>query len=105
VTPRAAADVDVVPDFTIYARLVDTAGLAPRARVTIAGVTVGEVVAVDGRDVELRIRGTTMIRVGATPRRTVSELLGEVSVDIGTEGWGTELLGDGDVLEEVPSRR
>ncbi len=95
--------------YTVTALFANAAGLAPKAKVTMAGVTVGEVVSV-GIDpyalmaqVHMKIDGQVdYLSIDTSASILTSGLLGEKYVGL-TVGAEEDVLVDGDVIEDTQS--
>lgn len=95
--------------YRVYAYFDNTAGVSPRAKVTMAGVTIGKVVAVDldhdsfmGR-VTMELDGRVdNLPVDSTASILTAGLLGEkyIGISIGGE---EEVLADGGVIRDTQS--
>jgi len=96
-------------NYAITALFENAAGLGPKAKVTMAGVTVGEVVAV-GIDpnalmaqVQMEIYGQVdYLSIDTSASILTSGLLGEKYVGL-TVGAEDDVLVDGDVIEDTQS--
>ena len=95
--------------YTITALFDNAAGLGPKAKVTMAGVTVGEVVAVDidpnalMAEVHMEIYGqVNYLSIDSSASILTAGLLGEkyVGLSVGAE---EDVLVDGDVIEDTQS--
>jgi len=96
-------------NYGITALFHNAAGLGPKAKVTMAGVTVGEVVAVDidpnalMAKVHMEIYGqVNYLSIDSSASILTSGLLGEkyVGLSVGAE---EDVLVDGDVIEDTQS--
>lgn len=95
--------------YTLYAYFENASGLNVRSRVTLAGVLVGRVTAVEIDPIELRARATLEIdsAVDYLSLDTIASIktagvLGEKYVSLSV-GGDAEMLGDGDVVENTQS--
>ena len=95
--------------YAITALFDNAAGLGPKAKVTMAGVTVGEVVAVDidpnalMAEVHMEIYGqVNYLSIDSSASILTAGLLGEkyVGLSVGAE---EDVLVDGDVIEDTQS--
>lgn len=94
-------------DYTVYARFQDVSGLRVRAKVSIAGVTVGRVTGVtideDTQEaiVEMAVREDVDYLTADTAARILTEgVLGTRYIGLSV-GFEEDLLGDGDVIVET----
>ena len=95
--------------YTVYAYFNDAGGLAPRARVSMAGVTVGQIreVSLDQETFQARVvvdieAGYSSIPADSSAIIRTSGLLGEQYIDI-SPGADMESLADGDTFYETQS--
>lgn len=95
--------------YTLYASFENASGLNVRSRVTLAGVLVGRVTAIEIDPVDLRARATLEIdsRVDYLSLDTIAAIktagvLGEKYVSLSV-GGDPEMLADGDVIEDTQS--
>lgn len=103
-------NVGTEPDnYTVYASFQDVSGLRVRAKVSIAGVTVGRVTGVtidaDTQEaiVEMSIRADVDYLTMDTAARILTEgVLGTRYIGL-TVGFEDDLLADGDVITETQS--
>ena len=98
-----------VGHYPVSALFENAAGLGPKAKVTLAGVTIGEVVAVGidpntlMADVRMQIYGQfNYLSIDSSASILTAGLLGEKYVGI-TVGAEDDLLGAGDVIEDTQS--
>lgn len=95
--------------YGVIALFENAAGLAPKAKVTMAGVTVGEVVAVTIDEnalmaqVQMKIDGqVNYLSIDTSASILTAGLLGEKYVGL-TVGAEEDVLVDGDVIEDTQS--
>mgnify|MGYP001185884761 FL=1 len=98
-----------VGHYPVSALFENAAGLGPKAKVTMAGVTIGEVVAVGidpdtlMAEVRMQIDGQiNYLSIDSSASILTAGLLGEKYVGI-TVGAEDDLLGAGDVIEDTQS--
>ena len=98
-----------VGHYPVSALFENAAGLGPKAKVTMAGVTIGEVVAVGidpdtlMAEVRMQIYGQiNYLSIDSSASILTAGLLGEKYVGI-TAGAEDDLLGAGDVIEDTQS--
>ena len=98
-----------VGHYPVSALFENAAGLGPKAKVTLAGVTIGEVVAVGidpntlMADVRMQIYGQfNYLSIDSSASILTAGLLGEKYVGI-TAGAEDDVLGAGDVIEDTQS--
>ncbi|MCK7546102.1 outer membrane lipid asymmetry maintenance protein MlaD [Marinobacter bryozoorum] len=103
-TFRSAGDT-----YTVYAYFNDAGGLAPRSRVSMAGVEVGQIreVALDHETFQARVVMDIAAAIDSIPADSsaiirTSGLLGEQYIDI-SPGADMESLADGDTFYETQS--
>ncbi|MCQ4319798.1 outer membrane lipid asymmetry maintenance protein MlaD [Stutzerimonas stutzeri] len=95
--------------YKLYAYFDNTAGLSVRSRVTMAGVTIGKVTAIDldresytGR-VTLEVqKDVDILPIDSTASILTAGLLGEKYIGISV-GGEEETLGDGDTIHDTQS--
>jgi len=95
--------------YKLYAYFDNTAGLAVRSKVTMAGVTIGKVTAInlDRESYTARVtmdvqRNVNILPVDSTASILTAGLLGEKYIGISV-GGDDELLADGDVIRDTQS--
>lgn len=95
--------------YTLYASFENASGLNVRSRVTLAGVLVGRVTAIELDPVDMRARATLEIdadvdylSVDTIAAIKTAGVLGEKYISLSV-GGDPELLGDGDVIEDTQS--
>ena len=95
--------------YTLYANFENASGLNVRSRVTLAGVLVGRVTAIEIDPVELRARATLEInnRVDYLSIDTIAAIktagvLGEKYISLSV-GGDPDMLADGDTIEDTQS--
>ncbi|MCH5641966.1 MULTISPECIES: MlaD family protein [unclassified Gordonia (in: high G+C Gram-positive bacteria)] len=90
---------------TLHATMVDAFGLTPGTGVTLRGVDIGTVKSVslsdtgDSADIELTVRGDTLIPVDSVMQVTMASMAGIQSVDIITPDQEPPFLKSGDSIK------
>lgn len=95
--------------YKVYAHFENIAGLTPRSKVTISGVTIGQVtnITIDPKKINARVEmdiesAYDYLSIDSSASILTAGLLGEKYIGI-TVGGDPDVLGDGDEIEDTQS--
>lgn len=93
---------DDAAGYRVYAIFDDAAGLTEKSRITIAGISVGELDDIElvGDKAKIWIRVNTPLRSDARIAKKQTSLLGEYALQL-SPGYTGEPLGDGDQIRNI----
>lgn len=88
--------------YRVYAIFDDAGGLTEKSRITIAGISVGELDQIElvGDKAKIWIRVNTPLRSDARIKKAQTSLLGEYALQL-SPGYTGEPLGDGDQIRNI----